>query len=70
MAQYQITWKRSTYEVVVRPLDGAIGSGFTKIGEYHHSDTLDPLGPDVNHVLWHHVRDALYLQGILDMQHM
>lgn len=68
MSAYQITWKRSTYEVIVLSGTAAIPAGFTKIGDFHHHDTTDGLGPDINHVIWHHVRDALYFQRVLDMQ--
>jgi hypothetical protein len=68
MAKYQITWKAVTHEVIVQPTATALPTGFTKIGEFDHDDAADVLGPDVNHVIWHHVRDALYYQGQLDMQ--
>uniref|UniRef100_A0AAU6VZQ6 Kappa-carrageenase n=1 Tax=Pseudomonas phage Arace01 TaxID=3138526 RepID=A0AAU6VZQ6_9VIRU len=68
MAQYQITWKASTREVLVQLTSKAAAAGFVKIGEFEHNDTIDPLEFKVNHVVWHHVRDALYFQRQLDMQ--
>lgn len=45
--------------VMVDPDGTALGAGYTKIGTFNHPDT-DPLGPATSHVLYHHVRDALY----------
>ena len=38
----------------------ALESGYTKIGTFEHPENTDPRGPAVNHVIYHHVQDALY----------
>lgn len=66
MASYKIYWKASTKQVkVLRATDTAPG-GFTNIKTFTHGSEGDTLGGD-SHVLYHHVRDALYAQGQLDM---
>lgn len=42
-------------------------SGSTLVGPLVHDDEADPLGPSVNHVLYHHIRDLLYPLGIWDL---
>jgi len=63
MADYQIAFKLSTMAVVIQTKGDALPAGFNKIGEFTHADD-EPLLRDlefgVNHVLWHHVREALY----------
>ena len=46
----------------------APGAGFDDLGDFGHPDEEDVLGFSENHVLWHHVRDALYQEGELNMQ--
>ncbi len=46
--------------VKVDPDGTALGAGYTKIGTFNHPDNADPLGAPGSHVLYHHVRDALY----------
>ena len=60
-----------TTRVVYSQTDGdAIPSGFTKLPDYIHDDTGDELGDAGNHVLFHHVRDALYKIGVLDVAYV
>lgn len=69
MATYQIAYKASTKEVKIQNSGAALGAGFANIGTFDHdADPDDNLGVDANHVYWHHVRDKLYAQGVLDMQ--
>lgn len=42
-------------------------AGSTLVGPLVHDDEADPLGPSVNHVLYHHIRDLLYPLGIWDL---
>ncbi|UKL14764.1 IgG-like domain protein [Stenotrophomonas phage C121] len=63
MTLYQITVDNSKpmdRKIEVAPDGTAVSEGFTKIGTFEHVGATDPLGPTVNHVLWHHVREALY----------
>ncbi|QDH84621.1 hypothetical protein Axy22_017 [Achromobacter phage vB_AxyP_19-32_Axy22] len=49
--------------VKVDPDGTALESGYTKIGTFDHpteGDDIDPLGPAENHVIYHHVQEALY----------
>ncbi|QDH84107.1 structural protein with Ig domain [Achromobacter phage vB_AxyP_19-32_Axy12] len=49
--------------VKVDPDGTALESGYTKIGTFDHpstEDDIDPLGPAENHVIYHHVQEALY----------
>lgn len=70
MANYQIVWKLSTHSAVIQTQGDAVPAGYIKIDEFVHADTeaaITDLEFDVNHVLFHHVRDALYLTGFTDM---
>ena len=68
MATYQIAFHLPTKAVVIQvqgdALPAAIGGvEFTNIGTFEHADVehdIKDLEFDVNHVLWHHVREALY----------
>lgn len=74
MAKYQVAWNTTTRIATVQFAGDALPVGSTKIGEFDHTATTEE-GNDIenyefgpNHVLWHHVRDALYKQGVQDMQ--
>lgn len=68
MAQYQIAFHLPTKAVVIQTQGAALpaaigGVTFKNIGTFEHADVeaaLKDLEFDVNHVLWHHVREALY----------
>lgn len=63
MAKYQIAYHLATKTVTVQNLGDGLPAGANKIGEFEHADvetSLKDLEFDVNHVLFHHVRDALY----------
>lgn len=63
MSKLQVSLSLSampTKKVLVDPDGTALQAGYTKIGTFDHPNPSDKLGPDVNHVLWHHVRDLLY----------
>lgn len=74
MAVYKIGRNEGTKSIQIAPQAVAFGAGFTQIGSnFNHEnlttgvvDTSDGLGPDENHVVWHHVRDALYKVGELN----
>lgn len=64
MATYQIAYKHAAPKVVLIQADNAaLPVGYNDIGSFTHDDTeVSPPGleHDVNHVVWHHVREALY----------
>lgn len=61
MATYQIAYNSTTKTATIQAKGDALPNGSTKIGEFDHGDDPDDvLGIDENHVLYHHVRDALY----------
>lgn len=47
--------------IEVAPDGSAVPADHTKIGTFDHEGALDPLGPTMNHVIWHHIREALYM---------
>lgn len=67
MTTAQVVYNPITKEVKIQMPGDAPGAGFTDLGDCVHTDPIDPLGNTVNHVMWHHVRDELYLEGQLDM---
>lgn len=75
MSMKQIMWNASTKVITIQAKGDLYPVGSVKIGEFHHGPLGDSpgyeednIGPDVNHVIFHHVRDALYTVGHLDMQ--
>lgn len=68
MAEYQVAWNPTDKVATIQALGDVPPALSTKVGEFVHSGVGDPEGPDVSHVLWHHVRDALYHAGHYDMQ--
>lgn len=69
MAEYQIAFNLATFVATVQTLGDALPAGSKKIGEFEHADvetSLNDLEFDVNHVLTHHVRDALYHTSAVD----
>lgn len=67
MTTAQVVYNPITKVVKIQMPGDAPGAGFTDLGDCVHTDPADPLGNTVNHVMWHHVRDELYLEGQLDM---
>ena len=67
MSIHQISWNSSTKVVVVQAVGDAVPVGSRTLPNYIHDATGDKLGAAQNHVLYHHIRDALYLEGELDM---
>lgn len=76
---YRINWHPSTRRVLLESnanaAPAAIGGAYTNLGTFEHdnedeeSTGLNGMqGLADNHVLYHHVQDALYKQGIQDMQ--
>ena len=68
MSTTQIAYNATTKEVKLQMPGDAPGSGFTDLGDVNHPDPDDVLEWSGNHVLWHHVRDALYKVGQENMQ--
>ena len=68
MTTLQLAYNATTKEAKLQMPGDAPGSGFTDLGDFHHPMPSDELGPDLNHVLWHHVRDMLYAAGQQNMQ--
>ena len=68
MATKRIAFNRDTKIVTVLEETGDVPSGSEVIGTFVHEDQLDPLGPVLNHVLFHHVRDLLYPLGEWNFQ--
>lgn len=60
MSDYQIAFNNTSKTVTIQPLNDALPVGSINIGTFQHDDEDDLLGSDVSHVLYHHVRDALY----------
>lgn len=53
--------------VAVVPFDTNAGlDGYKYIGEYHHELGQDTVGNPINHVMYQHVQDLLYKDGVLD----
>lgn len=62
----QVVYNPSTHIIRVMANGGAVPAGFTKAtATFDHPET-DQLGPVVNHVIFHHVRDVLYPHKIWD----
>lgn len=69
MASFKIWWKASTKEVKVQRDADTAPAGFVDIKTVTHDGVTDPIGEYVDsHVIYHHVQDALYAQGITNMQ--
>lgn len=63
MANYKISFRLSDRTVRIQLATDATPSGYNVIGTFEHADTeaaITDLKFDVNHVLYHHIRDALY----------
>lgn len=75
MTTLQIAYKASTKTVSVQAKGKTPTAGHTVVGAAPRTLLADPAGNqgaqqsghDVGKVLYHHVRDALYLQGVQDM---
>jgi hypothetical protein len=69
MANYQVAYNPASKVAKIQPQGAAAGAGFTVKGTFHHEDNDDTLGKPAahNHVFYHHVRDIMYKNGVLDM---
>lgn len=76
---YRINWHAATRRVLLESnanaAPAAIGGAYTNLGTFEHdnedeeSTGLNGMqGLADNHVLFHHVQDVLYKQGVQDMQ--
>lgn len=69
MASYKIWWKASTKEVKVLREGETAPAGFVDIKTVTHDGETDPISEyGDGHVIYHHVRDALFEEGITNMQ--
>lgn len=68
MSTTQIAYNATTKEVKLQMPGDTPGTGFTDLGDVKHPDSDDVLEWSGNHVLWHHIRDALYKVGQENMQ--
>lgn len=69
----KITHNPTTKTVEIIDDADSPAAGFTEIGSFEHGPAMynDSLHEDVRtHVLYHHVREALYHKGIYDMQRL
>lgn len=66
MSKFKICLQGKDVQVVANGVDTP--EDYVEVGTFDHpDDELDALGYHGNHVLYHHVRDALYPLGIWDM---
>lgn len=69
MATFNIAWNASTRVATAQDAGDALPGGSTLLGTFIHNDPVnDKLDSNETHVLYHHVRDALYGIGVYDMQ--
>lgn len=69
MASYKIWWKASTKEVKVQRATDTAPAGFVDIKTVTHDGETDPISEyGDSHIIYHHVRDALFEEGITNMQ--
>lgn len=68
MTIHQLAWNATTRVVTVQIKGDVLTAGSTKLPDFIHDAPGDVLGSTSNHVLYHHVRDALYVLGELNMQ--
>lgn len=67
MSTFQIAYDPATRVATVQALNDALPVGSINVGTFDHvADEDDHLGHDVNHVFFHHVRDALYKRSAAD----
>jgi hypothetical protein len=76
---YRMNWHPATRRVLLESNDtaapAAIGGAYTNLGTFEHDNEEEEStglngmqGLADNHVPYHHVQDALYKQGVQDMQ--
>lgn len=76
---YRINWHAATRRVLLESnasaAPAAIGGAYTNLGTFEHDNEAEEStglngmqGLADNHVLFHHVQDVLYKQGIQDIQ--
>ncbi len=75
MVRLKVAWNAAAKTATVIPYATALPGGTTNAGDFYHDDVQgdndkagDHVGHGVNHVMFHHVRDVLYKNGVLDMQ--
>lgn len=79
---YRINWHAATHRVLLETGTSSApatigGAGMADLGTFEHNNETEEStglggmqGFADNHVLYHQVRDALYKQGVLDMQNV
>lgn len=76
---YRINWHAATRRVLLESnanaAPAAIGGAYTSLGTFEHDNEEEEStglngmqGLADNHVVYHHVQDVLYKQGVQDMQ--
>lgn len=68
MAIYQVIWNATTRTAAVQNDGATPPAGSTIAGKFE--DDNGPFTPNISDVLYHAVRDALYSQGVWDMQRL
>ena len=76
MTTYQVAYSVASKVATVQNKGDALPANTVKIGEFKHYENAanDPLGNSIvdgiqdNHVIFHHVRDLLYMAGEQNMQ--
>lgn len=68
MVKYNVGLNKTDRTVQVNKDGTALPSTHPSIGSFEHGNTVSGDYGDLNHVMYHHVQDLLYKQGITDMQ--
>jgi len=74
MSRHQVAWNGVTRVATVQAFGDALPVGSVNAGNFYHDHTAgdtnknnDAIGFNGTHVLYHHVRDVMYANNILDM---
>lgn len=68
MPKFQVSWNALTKVATVQADGAEKPEGSVSIGTFDHEGSIDGLGYDGNHVMYHHVRDLLYFLNEHNMQ--
>lgn len=75
MSRHQIAWNGATKTATIQAFGAALPANTTNAGNFYHDDVHgdgdkqgDQVGHHGTHAMYHHVRDVLYKNGVLDMQ--
>jgi len=74
MARKQVAWDAVTRTATVQDYGAVLPGGATNAGDFYHDETAgdadkegDLVGHNGSHVMYHHVRDVMYENNVLDM---